>query len=217
MLVSAAEVQCDLGPLEPLLNRALRLHVGDVGLERLLLDAERLEDAQHLLHRIVDLANLMPLDRSVGSNVLSLLNAAHLLHLGLLALLHHTLGHDELLEHQLLRVLTPPQPGLSQISVLEGKEELFSRIDRSVVKVLLSGSRSDPLEDLFSKGLSGDRTDSIHGVLFFANVADPFEENILELRHVDVALLSGLEGREGRLEILFDLVSILCCHVKRLS
>ena len=217
MLVPTAEVQCDLGPLEPLLNRALRLHVGDVGLERLLLDAERLKDAQHLLHRIVDLADLMPLDRSVSSDMLSLLNAAHLLHLGLLALLHHTLGHDELLEHLLLRVLAPPQPSLSQIAVLEGEEELFSRIDSPIVKVLLSGSRSDPLEDLFTKGLSGDRTDSHHSVLFFANVADPFKENILELGHVDVARLSSLEGPEGRLEVLFDLVSVLCCHVQGLS
>ena len=217
MLVPTAEVQCDLGPLEPLLNRALRLHVGDVGLERLLLDAERLKDAQHLLHRIVDLADLMPLDRSVSSDMLSLLNAAHLLHLGLLALLHHTLGHDELLEHLLLRVLAPPQPGLSQIAVLEGEEELFSRIDRSIVKVLLSGSRSDPLEDLFSKGLSGDRTDRHHGVLFFANVADPFEENIFLLRDVNVALLAGLEGGKRLLKVLLDLIAIRCCLVQGIS
>ena len=107
LLVSAAEIHGDLGPLEPMLERALRFHVSNVGLERLLLDSECLQNAKHLFHSIVDLAYLVAFDSTIGSDVLCLLDLAHLLDLRRVALLHHRLRHDELLKHLLLSVFTP--------------------------------------------------------------------------------------------------------------
>ena len=92
------------------MERTLRLEEGNVLLERLLLDAKRLKDAKHLLHCVVVLTDLVPFDRPVSTNLLGLLNSAHFLNLGLLALFHHPLCHHELLKHLLLGVLAPPKP-----------------------------------------------------------------------------------------------------------
>ena len=47
LFVSASKIHCYLGPLEPMLERALRFHVSNIGLESLLLDSECLQNAKH--------------------------------------------------------------------------------------------------------------------------------------------------------------------------
>ena len=51
-------------------------------------------------------------------------------------------------------------------------------------------------------------------ILLLFHVADPLEEDVLELGDVDVTSLSILEGRKGSLEVLLDLVTILSGDVQ---
>ena len=159
----------------------------------------------------------MSLDSPIGPDMLRLLDATHLFDLLLLALFHHALSHDELLKHLLLGVLSPSQPCFPQIAVLEAKEELLSSLDGAIIEVPLASRRSDPLEHLPPQSLPGNRTDCIDCILLFADVGDPFEEDILELGHVNVASLAVLERGESRPEILLDLVTALRRRVQLLG
>ena len=217
LLVPPAQIQSDLSPLEPLLNRSFRLKESHVGFERFRLDAECLEDSKHLFQRIVVFTSLVSLDGPIGPDVLSLLNATQLIDLVLLTLLHHILRHDKLLKHLLLCIFAPSKPGFPQIAVLEAQEELVSRLDSPVIEVLLASRSPNPLEHLPSECLSCDGSDSIDGVLLAAYVRDPFEEYVLKFRHVNVASFSALERGKGRLEVLLDLVTVLRGRVQCLG
>ena len=143
----------------------------------------------------------MSLDGPIGPDVLSLLNAAQLIDLILLTLLHHILRHDKLLKHLLLGVFAPSKPCFPQIAVLEAQEELVSRLDGPVIEVLLTSRSPNPIEHLPSKCLSCDGSDCIDGILLATHVGDPFEEYVLEFRHVNVASFAALERGKGCLEV----------------
>ena len=89
--------------------------------------------------------------------------------MGCLRLFHHRLCHHELLKNLLLAVLAPTEPRLPKITVLEGKEELISSFDGPIIEVLLAGGCSDPLEDFTTESLTSYGTDSINGILLFAD------------------------------------------------
>lgn len=158
----------------------------------------------------------MSLDCPVGSDLFGCLNTTHLLNLTRLAIFHHGLCHDELLQDLLLGVLTPPEPGFPEVAVLEAEEKLFGSLDGSVVEELFSCSRANPLEHLFAQGLPSDGSNRIHCVLFSADIVDPLKENVLFLGHIDVSGLTALEGCESRLEVLLDLIAVLSCSVQGL-
>ena len=122
-----------------------------------------------------------------------------------------------MLKNLLLTVLTPAEPCLPKITVLEGEEEFLSSFDGPIIKVLFTGSRSYSLEDFTAESLTSYGTDNITGILFFANETDPFEENVFLLRDVNVALLTGLEGGKRLLKVLFYLITIRCCLIQGIS
>ena len=120
-------------------------------------------------------------------------------------------------KHFLLGVLTPSQPSFSEITILEGQDELVGTSDRPIIEVLLSSRSSDSLEDLSSESLSCNGADDIDCVLLFADVADPLQEDVLELRNVDIAGFTTLEGSEGLLEVGLGSVAICSRLVEVLS
>ena len=83
--------------------------------------------------------------------------------------------------------------------------------------MFLASSRSDPLEDFTPECLTSYGTDSVYGVLLFADERDPFEEDILLLRDVNVAFLAGLERGKRLLEVLLDLIAVLSGLVQGLG
>ena len=181
------------------------------------LDAEGLKNTEHLSKTIVGLAQLSSLDTPISSHLLRLIDAIHLFNLGCLCLFHHGLCHHKLLKNLLLAVLTPAEPCLPKITVLKGKEEFLSSFDGPIVKMLFTGSRTDPLEDFTAESLASYGTDNITGILFFANVSDPFEEDVFLLRDVNVAFLAVLEGSKCLLKVLLDLITFLCGRVQALG
>ena len=109
----------------------------------------------------------------------------------------------------MLGVLTPSQPCFPKIAVLEAQEELVSRLDCSVIQVLLASCSTDPLEDLLPERLPGNRSNRIDCILLTAHIGDPLQEDVLKLGHVNIASFAALERGKGRLEVLLDLVTVL--------
>ena len=133
LLVPSSQVESYLGALEPFLKGLFGLHVSDILFQGVLLDAERLENAKHLCHRIVALTELVILNATVSSYALYVVDAGHFFLLSSLCLFHHGLSHDELFENGLLRVFSPSEPSFAQIAILKCKEELVCRLDSSII------------------------------------------------------------------------------------
>jgi len=131
-----------------------------------------------------------------------------------MGLLHHSLCHYELVQDELLGVLTPPVPCFLQVAVFDGEEELGGILDRIVVKVFLTSSCPDSLEHLSAEGHTGNRANDIACILFLAHEAYPLHEDILDLGNVNIAGLATLERRESFLKVARDLVATLRRRVK---
>ena len=159
----------------------------------------------------------MSLNCPVSSDLLRCVDASHLLNLLRIAVLHHCLCHDELLQDLLFGVLSPSEPRFTKIAILKAKEELFSCRNRPIIQVFLSGSSANALEDLFTKGLPCDGANGHHSILSLFNAGCPLEEDVLKLGNVDVARFSVLESGKRGLEVLLDLVTVLRGRVQRLG
>jgi len=197
-----------LGSLEPFLHRTLAFEEAYVLLEGLLLNSKGLEYAEHLSEGVVGLARFIVSDRAVGPNNLRVIDAVHFLRLGRLSLLHESLSHHELVKHGLLGVLSPPEPSLPEVAVLESKEELVGGLDSAVVEHVLPGGGADTLEYLATEGLARDGANDVASILLLAHVAHPLHEDVFQFRHVDVSRFASFKSGECALEIALNLVAI---------
>ncbi len=75
--------------------------------------------------------------------------------------------------------------------------------------MFLPCSCPDTLENFLTKCLSSQCSDHIDSSFFFSDIGNPLKEDVLFLRHVDVARTTALQSGKSCLKVTFDLVSVV--------
>ena len=122
------------------------------------------------------------------------------------SVLHDLFSDHQLLQDNLLHVLSPSLPSMSQVRGPRIVEELHALSDGIFVDFVLSRIHPDPLEYFSTKGLPSNCTDHIDSVLLFVDIVSPREENILLLWNVCVSSLPLVEDIKSEFEILLQLI-----------
>ena len=173
LLVSSSQIEGDLGATEPLLDGFLRSDILDILFQNFLLGPESLQVLEHLSQGSVHLSHLLALDTLVSPRVLGCIDLLKMLSVVLNGVLHDLLRDDQFLQHNLLHVLSPFLPGMSQVSLPGIIKELAALFNSISIDLLLSCIHADSLEDLPSEGLPGNGTNDVDRILLFIDVVAP--------------------------------------------
>lgn len=111
-------------------------------------------------------------------------------------------GHDALG----IRVLPPGHHGFALEVVLHQPEEVGELPSSILIQVVLSGYKSDSLEDFHPEGFTGDGTDGVDGVLLLLDIISPNKKDISSFVDILVVLDSSNEGAESLIPVLLGLL-----------
>ena len=144
-------------------------------------------------HASIDLPKFFSTHALISSVMLSLIDSFEVLSVIMDGILHDLLSDHQLLQDNLLHVLSPSRPCTSQVRCPSIVEEFHALSDGIVVYFVFPGIHSDSLENFSAKSLSCNCSNHIDSIFLFVDIVSPREENVLLFWNVSVSCLSLVE------------------------